>query len=78
MKRVMITTLDNPFDPFIQFDEWFAFDVLKGYNTSSYLARVVYSSDALGELDQQQAIERGVDEIIQHNSLGIYKKVFEK
>lgn len=74
----MITTLDNPFDPFIQFDEWFAFDVLKGYNTSSYLARVVYSSDALGELDQQQAIERGVDEIIQHNSLGIYKKVFEK
>lgn len=77
MKRVTVTTLDNPFNPFTQFDDWFAFDLAKGYNTTSYLARVVYSSDALGELDQQQAIERGVDEIIQLNSLGIYKKVVE-
>ena len=41
----MITTFDNPYNPFEQFSEWFLFDVEKGYNTCSYIARIANFSD---------------------------------
>ncbi len=41
----MLTTLDNPFDPFSQFDEWYAWDERAGYHTTSFLARIVKTSD---------------------------------
>lgn len=75
MKSVMVTTADNPYDPFEQFDEWNAFDTDKGYNTCSYLARIAITSDELSPEDQALAIEEAVDEIVMLNVLGIYKKV---
>jgi hypothetical protein len=71
----MLTTVDNPFDPFTQFDEWYAFDEEHGYHTTGFLARVVRSSDELSEADQDQAIEDGIDEIVKENVLGLYRKV---
>lgn len=71
----MITTVDNPFDPFTDWDEWYAFDTRHGYNTSGYLARIVITSDELSDLDQEQAIERAIDEIIEMHAGGLYKKV---
>lgn len=71
----MLTTTDNPFDPFTQFDEWFDYDESKGYCTCGYLARITKSSDELSELDEGLAIESAIDEIINLNILGIYKKV---
>ena len=75
MKEVMLTTIDNPFDPFTQFDEWKLFDESKGYNTCEYLARIVKSSDELSEPDQDLAITDAIEEIIRLNILGIYRKV---
>ena len=75
MKDVMLTTIDNPFDPFTHFDEWKAFDEAKGYNSCSYLARIVKSSDELSETDEALAIEYAIDEIVRLNILGIYRKV---
>ncbi len=75
MSQSMITTIDNPYNPFTQFDEWFAFDESKGYHTCSYLARITKSSDELSEADESLAIESAIDEIIKFNVLGIYKKV---
>ena len=37
---VMLTTVDNPYSPFTQFDDWYSYDVLKGHNTCSLLARM--------------------------------------
>ena len=71
----MLTTADNPFDPFTQFDEWLRFDESKGYNTCAYLARIAKTSDELSETDQNLAIQSAIDEIIRMNVLGIYKKV---
>ena len=75
MMEHMLTTLDNPFDPFTQFDEWYQYDMNMGYHTMSYLARIVVTSDDLSEADQSAAIEMAIDEIIQENILGIYRKV---
>lgn len=71
----MVTTIDNPYDPFDQWALWFAFDTAHGYHTSSLLDRVVRTSDELSPTDQDLAIEEAVDEIVRENVLGIYRKV---
>lgn len=70
-----LTTFDNPFDPFEQFTSWNLFDVEKGYNTCSYLARIVNLSDQFSEKETDEEIERAIDEIIKYDFMNIYKKV---
>jgi hypothetical protein len=74
----MLTTVDNPYDPFTQWNEWYAFDARHGYHTPSFLARVVKSSDDLSDADQAVAIQFAIDEIVKENVLGIYRKVSRK
>lgn len=75
MSTSMITTTDNPYNPYDNYKAWYEFDRAAGYDTPSYLARVVRTSDELSDSDQSQAIEDAIDEIIEHNPLGIYVKV---
>jgi hypothetical protein len=75
MIQSMLTTIDNPYDPFDQYDDWYAFDSRMGYHTPSFLARIVISSDDISETDQNLAIESAIDEIVKENVLGLYKKV---
>ena len=78
MKDVMLTTIDNPFDPFKEFDDWLTYDESMGYFTCNYLGRIGKTSHELSETDEKQAIEYAIDEIIKLNLLGIYKKVFSE
>lgn len=71
----MLTTFDNPFDPFEQFTSWFMFDVEKGYNSCSYLARIAKLTDDMSDQEVSDEIERAIDEIIQYDFANIYKKV---
>jgi len=71
----MLTTVDNPYDPVTQWDEWFTYDAAQGYHTPGLLARITITSDELSEADQDIARENAIDEIIRENSLGIFKKV---
>ena len=71
----MLTTIDNPFDPFEQFTSWFLFDVAKGYYSCSRLARIANLSDELSEKEVDEEIERAIDEIIKYDFTNIYKKV---
>ena len=71
----MLTTFDNPFDPFEQFTSWFMFDVEKGYNSCSYLARIAKLTDDMTDQEVSNEIERAIDEIIQYDFANIYKKV---
>ena len=63
MQQCMLTTFDNPYDPFEQFTPWFLFDVEKGYNSCAYLGRIARTSDQLS------------DEIIRYDFRNIYKKL---
>lgn len=74
-KKIMLTTVDNPFSPFDEFNAWYAYDIQSGYHTSSFLARIVVDSDQLSEPDQDAALESAIDEIIKENVNGVYKKV---
>ena len=71
----MLTTIDNPFDPFTQYDEWEQMDQILGHHTTSFLARIVQTSDDLSSADQDAAIELAIDEIVKENVNGLYRKV---
>ena len=75
VKECMLTTFDNPYDPFEQFTSWNLFDIEKGYNTCSYLGRIVRLSDELSEKEESEESERAIDEIIKYDYASIYKKV---
>ena len=72
----MLTTTDNPYNPFTQFRNWFLFDAEKGYYSCGYLARIAHLADGMSEDEQNEEIEHAIDEIIALDFLGIYKKVY--
>ena len=73
--KCMLTTFDNPFDPFDEFDSWYRFDVDKGYNSCSYLDRIPRTSDQLSDFENEKEVERAIDEIIQYDFMNVYTKV---
>lgn len=78
----MLTTFDNPYNPFTEWEAWFAFDTRAGYHTSTLLARVAVLSDDLSPADEAQAIQLAIDEIVKENVSGMHRRVtrsnFEK
>jgi hypothetical protein len=73
----MLTTVDNPYDPWTQWDEWFAWDQDAGYHTPGLLARVARTSDDLSEADQSIAVQDAIDEVVRENVLGVHRKVLQ-
>lgn len=72
VKAKWVTTLDNPYNFFTQFDEWYAFDTQMGYNTCSYVDRIAKTSNSMSEYDRKKAINDAVDEILRFNLTGNY------
>ena len=77
MANVMLTTIDNPFNPFTHWDEWRRYDEDKKYFSCAYLDRIAMTSYELSEEDLRKEIERAVDEIVRLNINGLYTKVYE-
>ena len=75
LKATWITTTDNPYDYFEDFDDWYQFDISHGYGTCEYISRLASTSDELTPALNAAEIERVCDEIMKFNLLGIYKKI---
>lgn len=75
-REARITTVDNPYDPFTQWDEWLAYDMAKGHFTFALLGRIARLASGLSPDDNTQATEDAIDEIIEMGPKGFYKKVF--
>lgn len=80
MAKCMLTTTDNPFDPFEQFDSWYQFDLDRSRQNGtndccSYLDRIARTSDQLSEEENDKEIERAIDEIIKYDFTNTYKKM---
>lgn len=85
MSACMLTTEDNPYNYFNDFESWYNFDIQKGYGTCSLLARIARTSDQLSDDENEREIERAIDEILKldvaidkEGNVINYKKVFEK
>ena len=75
MAERMLTTVDNPYSPFTQWDEWYMYDTMMGYNTLAFLARIARESEDMSEADQALAIDQAMDEIIKENVSGMHRLV---
>ena len=73
--NIALTTIDNPFDPFEQFTSWYLFDIEKGYNCCSRLARIAHYTDDMSQREMDIETERAIDEILKYDFMNIYKKV---
>lgn len=72
----MLTTFDNPWNPFEEFTQWFLFDTVeKGYNSCGLLARFARTSNQLSDFENNEEIERAIDRIIALDFMHIYRKV---
>ena len=71
----MLSTFDNPFNPFEQFDNWFMFDIEKGYYSASKLARLANITDDMTEQEYNEEVERAIDTLIKYDFTNTYTKV---
>lgn len=78
MKSFALTTVDNPYDPITDFDNWQKFDeIVLGYNSLSYLGRIAKTSNAFSDEDYDLFVELAMDEIVKYNPT-LYKKVVKE
>ena len=63
MATTMLSTRDNPFNPFTEFDQWYDYDVTAGYNSCAMLARFALTSDELTEEENEEIIDEAISEI---------------
>lgn len=56
----MLTTFDNPFNPFVDFSSWYMFDCEKGHNTCSRLARIANIDSEMTEKEIDEEKERAM------------------
>lgn len=74
-RSVFITTIDNPYDYFEDFDHWFLYDTEMGYNTCARIDRIASTSLEESSYDYTKEIERAVDQLCKWNLNGLYKKI---
>ena len=77
MSRCMLSTIDNPFNPFEDFKDWLMYDSEKGYYSCGYVGRISRTSDLLTDEENDLEIERAIDEIIKYDFTNLYIKVKE-
>jgi hypothetical protein len=73
----MLTTVDNPFNPYTHYDAWLAYDLWLGHGTNAYLARVVITSDELSQADYDADIESAIDEILLNDESNLYVRAVD-
>ena len=75
--EAMLTTKDNPWNPFTHFKEWFQFDTSHGYNSSALLARVVVTSESLPPLEQIADHNEAIQDIVDNDPFNLFIPIFE-
>jgi len=71
----MLSTKDNPFNPFTEWDEWYMYDVDHGWNSNEILERIATTSSYFTEGENDYEIERAIDKIVAIDPLQMYIKV---
>ena len=69
-KMVRVTTTDNPFNPFTEWDEWYFYDLSKGYSTCERLDRLSNTSSQLSDELNNEELEQAIDQLVEIGAVG--------
>ena len=75
-KDSMLTTFDNPFNPFTEFDRWWKEDLLLGHNCCGLLANESNVSDVSSDEVNDKAIIEAMERIVKREPM-VYKIVYQ-
>lgn len=75
MVRCFLTTFDNPYSPYEQFEEWYRYDTDHSYNSSGLLMRLAKTSSQFTDNENAYEIEKAIDRIVAADPQNIYKKL---
>lgn len=76
-KHYLITTIDNPYNPFTEFMDWYRFDCVHNYGTNEKLARLARTSEMFSDEENAEETEKAVEIMLKNDLFGMYKKAFE-
>jgi len=77
MHSCMVTTMDNPWNPFTNFTEWYAYDEFCGYHTCALLAAFSCASSDLDQSDYEAFSDLAINDLIEFNPFGLHFKVYD-
>ena len=76
-KDFWITTDDNPFDPFTQFDDWYDWDLKMGYDICGKIARFApTSAENLTDYENNELIDEAIHKVMDLYEDSGFKLVF--
>ena len=67
MEQHLLTTIDNPYNPFVDFSSWYMFDCEKGHNTSARLARIANIDCEMTQKEIDEETERAMNLIAKYD-----------
>lgn len=75
LEQFMLTTFDNPFNPFENFRDWFVFDIEKGYKCCEIVDRISNVTNEMSSTEKILAQNDAIERFIAVDPLNIYTKV---
>lgn len=76
--KTKLTTLDNPFNPFTDWENWYAFDKKMGYNTCQVLAAEAGVSIEQSFQDSEEDLDIAMRNMVQSDVFGFWIIVNEE
>ncbi len=70
-----MTTIDNPYSYYDEFDKWYQYDMLQGYDTCGLIARIARTSEAFSDEENQKLINKAIDDWIEADPLHLYIRI---
>ena len=72
---LVLTTIDNPFNPKTDYAKWQTWDTDNGYNTEQFVARLISMEEGFDVDDEVTLIEltnKVVNEVLEHDMTQMY------
>lgn len=76
--NLVLTTIDNPYNPKTDYDKWKEWDADNGYNTEAFIARLVDMEGYVEDNDDikiHEVMDNVIHDILEHDVLNIYMLV---
>lgn len=74
---VYLTTTDNPWNPFTNWDEWYTYDMMMGYDTCGKLDRISTFLPTMPDPVNTEELHSAMDRLIEIGAIGYNGRVSE-